>query len=98
MGKFVLTLVLLCLFMQAMSQTEKRGSLLKLLPTAKEDTVKVRILLNLADVYETNNQDSSHFYLQEAKQLSSVLHFDRGLYLYYEQLMIVSFTTGQYDS
>src|SRR4029079_2495540 len=33
-----------------------------------------------------------------AKQLSSVLHFDRGLYLYYEQLMILSFTTGQYDS
>ena len=91
-------MVLLCLFTQAMSQIEKRDSLLKLLPSAKEDTVKARILLNLADVYETNNQDSSRYYLEEAKRLSSSLKYDRGLYLYYEQLMILSFTKGEYDS
>src|SRR6478672_8886430 len=92
----IITLLLLSL--HGLSQVEKRDSLIKLLQSAKEDTGKARLLLNLADVYETNNQDSSRYFLEEAKRLSSLLKFDRGLYLYYEQVMILSFTKGEYDS
>ena len=98
MVKILYTALLLFGSLHVLSQIEKRDSLLKLLPTAKEDTAKARLLLNLADVYETNNQDSCRYYLEEAKRLSSLLKFDRGLYLYYEQLMILSFTKGEYDS
>lgn len=98
MRRIVHTLLLLSLSIQAAAQVEKRDSLLNLLRPAKEDTAKVRLLLKLADLYETNNQDSSRFYLEEAKRLSSLLKFDRGLYLYYEQIMILSFTKGEYDS
>jgi len=98
MSRIIHTLVLLFFSIQITAQIERRDSLLNLLPTAKEDTNKARLLLNLADVYETNNQDSSRYYLEIAKQLSSSLKWDRGLYLYYEQVMILSFTKGEYDS
>jgi len=98
MVKIVYIALLLFGSLHALSQIEKRDSLLKLLPVAKEDTAKARLLLKLADVYETNNQDSCRYYLEEAKRLSSLLKFDRGLYLYYEQVMILSFTKGEYDS
>ena len=98
MSRIIHTLVLLFFSIQITAQIERRDSLLHLLPTAKEDTNKARLLLNLADLYETNNQDSSRYYLEIAKQLSSSLKWDRGLYLYYEQVMILSFTKGEYDS
>lgn len=77
-------------------QVERRDSLLRLLPNAKEDTSKVRLFLGLADTYETNNQDSSLYYLQASKILSDSLKYERGLYLYYEQSAVVSFTKGDY--
>ena len=81
----------------ANGQTEKRDSLLKLLPSTKEDTGKVMLLLRMADTYEANNQDSSVYYLEESKKLSDLLGFRRGLYHYYAQSVIVSFTKGDYD-
>jgi signal transduction histidine kinase len=98
MTRALLTIAILFLSLQLISQIEKRDSLLKLLPSANEDTSRVLLSLHLADVYETNNQDSCRFYLEEAKRLSSLIKFERGLYLYYEQLMILSFTKGEYDS
>jgi two-component system, NarL family, sensor kinase len=93
----------ICLFfflisaMPAMAQPEKKDSLLKLLSAAEEDTSKVMLLLEIADDYETNNQDSSIYYLEKSKQLSDRLKFKRGLYQYYTQSAIVSFTKGTYD-
>ncbi len=77
-------------------QIDKRDSLMKLLVRAKEDTGKAMLLLRLADHYETNNQDSSVYYLEKSKALSESLKFEKGLYHYYEQSAIVSFTKGDY--
>ena len=78
------------------AQDNKRDSLLKLLPSSKEDTAKVMLLLNIADIYETNNQDSSVYYLEKSRQLSESLSFTKGIYHYYNQSAVVSFTKGDY--
>lgn len=54
------------------------------------------LLLRIADLYETNQQDSAMFYLEQVKALAEKLKFKRGIYKYYEQRSIVSFTTGDY--
>ena len=69
---------------------------MRLLLTAKEDTGKVLLLLGIADTFEASNQDSSIYYLEESKQLSGSLKFKRGLYQYFSQSAIVSFTKGNY--
>ena len=98
MRKAVIISVLLLplIFIQA-QQTNKRDSLLLVLESAKEDTTKVKTLLRLAKHYETNNQDSAVYYLEKAKQLSESLNFLRGVFYYYDQKSIVSFTKGDYD-
>ena len=83
-------------FVQA-QQTNKRDSLIHLIASAKEDTNKVRTLLRLAKYYETNNQDSAVYYLEKSKQLSESLKYIKGVYYYYDQKSIVSFTNGEYD-
>ncbi len=75
-----------------------RDSLNKLLNLAKEDTNKVELLLVLADTYETNNQDSSLYYLEKVNQLSIQLKFPRGLYKYNEQRTVVFWTKGEYQN
>ena len=97
MRRIVYILLLFISTVNAKAQVEKRDSLLKVLASAKEDTGKVMLLLKIADVYETSNQDSSIYYLTESKQLSGSLKFKRGLYEYYSQSAIVSFTKGNYD-
>lgn len=97
MRKISITLILfLSLAVVQAQQTNKRDSLLNLLVSAKEDTGKVILLLRLADYYETNNQDSSVYYLEKSKTLSESMKYLKGLYYYYEQGAIVSFTKGEY--
>ena len=80
------------------AQDNKKDSLLKLLPSAKGDTAKVMLLLNIADTYETNNQDSAVYYLEKSRLLSESLGFPKGIYHYYNQSAIVSFTKGDYTT
>ncbi len=75
----------------------KVDSLLKVLKTSKEDTSKAMLLLTLASLYETNNQDSSDYYLQKGKILSEALKFDKGIYYYYQQGTVLSYTKGNYS-
>jgi two-component system NarL family sensor kinase len=75
---------------------EHRDSLINVLRNSKDDTSKVMLLLKIADLYETNRQDSSIYYLEQVKALAERLKFKRGIYKYYEQRSIVSFTTGNY--
>ena len=101
MRKTIITAVLFCLAIAAVAQrtnqVKKVDSLLKLLAVSKEDTGKVMILLTLADWYETNNQDSAEYYLQKGKILSESLKFDKGIYSYYQQIAILSYTKGEYE-
>ncbi|MBL7725121.1 MAG: sensor histidine kinase [Chitinophagaceae bacterium] len=71
-------------------------SLLKVLSVSKEDTSKAMVLLTLASLYETNNQDSAEYYLQKGKALSEALKFDKGIYYYYQQGTVLSYTKGNY--
>ena len=97
MRKIFYILILLISTGNAKAQFENKDSLIRLLSTAKEDTGKVMLLLRIADTYEANNQDSSIYYLEESKQLSGQLKFKKGLYHYYAQSAIVSYTKGNYD-
>jgi len=81
---------------QRTDQAEKVDSLLKILAVSKEDTSKAMILLTLASWYETNNQDSSDYYMQKGRELSESLNFDRGIYYYYQQSTVLSYTKGEY--
>lgn len=76
----------------------KRDSLTQLLKQSREDTGKAMLLLELADTYEYNNQDSSIYYLELSKKLSNELNFTRGLYKYYERSIVVSYTKGEYQN
>ncbi len=96
MRKPICLLFMLGLAIFVKAQDGKRDSLLKLLPLAKEDTARVMLLLEIADLYETNNQDSSIYFLEQSKRLSTSLKFTKGLYTYYNQSAIVSFTKGDY--
>lgn len=86
----------LILSIMANAQVKKRDSLFKLLTVSQKDTGRVMLLLNIADTYETNNQDSARYYLEKSKQLSDILNFKKGIYKYYELSAIVSFTKGDY--
>ncbi len=92
---FLLFSISLQISLYSFSQINK-DSLLNCLNVAKEDTTKVLLLLNIADAFETNNQDSANYYLREVKQLSEKLNFTNGLYKYYQQSAILSFTIGDY--
>ena len=85
----------ICLPFLSFSQGS-RDSLINALRNSKDDTSKVMLLLRIADLYETNQQDSAMFYLEQVKALAEKLKFKRGIYKYYEQRSIVSFTTGDY--
>jgi signal transduction histidine kinase len=96
MKKAVCTLLFLIAALIIKAQVGKADSLLKVLAFAQDDTAKVLVLLQIADSYETNNQDSSIFYLEKSRKLSESLNFLKGMYLYYRQSAIVSFTKGDY--
>lgn len=82
---------------QRTDQRQKVDSLLRILKTGKPDTTRAMVLLTLASWYETNNQDSSFYYLQLGKELAESLAFDRGIYYYYQQGTILAYTKGNYE-
>lgn len=78
--------------------TRKKDSLLQKLSTAKEDTAKAMLLLTLGSWYETNNQDSANYYLEEGRMLSEKLNYLYGLYHYQNQKTILLYTKGEYKA
>ena len=73
-----------------------RDSLVNSVRVSKDDTAKVSLLLKIADLYETNQQDSAIYFLEQVKVLAEKLNFRKGMYKYYERSSIVSFTMGDY--
>lgn len=55
----------------------KKDSLLKVLATAKEDTAKIRLLLNIKKLYSSKNYDSFYYYLNRANALAKKLNTDK---------------------
>ena len=92
---FIILILISSIFGNA--QDKKRDSLNRLLSKSQKDTSRVMLLLRIADTYETNNQDSAIYYLEKSKKLTDSLNFKKGIYHYYEQSAIVSFTNGNYN-
>lgn len=101
MRKVITIFLLVCFVINANAQRSRPAqildSLLNVLATSKEDTSKAMVLLTLASLYETNNQDSAEYYLQKGKELSEALKFDKGIYYYYQQGTVLSYTKGDYS-
>jgi len=91
---FILFLPMIVVYAQ---QTNKRDSLILALVSAKEDTNKVKTLLRIAKYYEASNQDSAIDFLEKVKTLSESLKYVKGVFSYYDQKSIVSFTKGDYE-
>jgi hypothetical protein len=64
MRLLLLLLTLLVTGFSVNGQGTEKDSLLKLLHTAKEDTAKIMLLLNVQNVYSNENFDSSFYYLK----------------------------------
>src|SRR5688572_26428031 len=74
------------------AQTNERDSLLRLLPLQAQDTNRAKTYYHLAKYYEKNDLDSATLFLQLLEKLAKTLSYDRGRYLYYERMAVVSFT------
>lgn len=59
------------------AQVTKKDSLLHALPSAKEDTAKIRLLINIHKLYASKNYDSFYYYLHTADALAQKLHTDK---------------------
>lgn len=97
MRRTICILLALIFSLSGSAQDKKRDSLLKAMLASEKDTNQVMILLRLADTYETNNQDSAIYYLEESKILSDILNFKKGNYSYNQRSAVVSFMKGNYD-
>lgn len=71
-----ITLILISCF-NSHAQAPNKDSLLRSLKTAKDDTAKVRLLLNIEKLYTNKNYDSFYYYLNQAKVLSQKIKTDK---------------------
>jgi len=65
--------------LSSLGKTYNPDSLLQLIKTDKEDTLKAFHLYNIARALSSNNPDSSKLLGLQAKYLSEKLHWDRGI-------------------
>jgi two-component system, NarL family, sensor kinase len=65
----VLLSVLACCQVKAQAD-RKKDSLLQLIPTAKDDSTRIMLLIRISSVYATGNFDSSLLYMNKAKDLA----------------------------
>lgn len=78
MGKILLLLFAGCISINCKAQAIlNKDSLLKLLPTAKEDTAKIRLLINIHKLYANKNYDSFYHYLSKADTLARKINTDK---------------------
>jgi two-component system NarL family sensor kinase len=75
-----------------------RDSLLRQLPSAKEDTAKVFLLINIGQQYENNEPATAKQYYAEAGQLSEKLDFPLGILKYIANYTYILNMQGLYDS
>ena len=82
MKKTVLIMILCAAFLSGSAQTEwlhRRDSLLGRLAASKEDTGRVRILINLGIQYMENQPDSATYYAEAFGRLSKKLNYTSGM-------------------
>ncbi|TXJ28743.1 MAG: sensor histidine kinase [Chitinophagaceae bacterium] len=79
MKKLLLYIITVMFFgFNGVAQTvSKKDSLIHALQSAKEDTSRIRLLLNIQNLYSTKNYDSSYYYLDEANKLARKIKSDK---------------------
>lgn len=82
--------------MVSLSAQNVADSLKSLLPSAKEDTNKVNVLIALADEYRSSNINQSLEYSLQSLNLSDRLKFDRGLVTSNNSIGIAYYFMGNY--
>jgi two-component system, NarL family, sensor kinase len=73
-------------------------SLLKLVPTAKEDSVAVDLYINIGQQYELNEPEKSKFYYRKARDLSEKIKYPAGVIKYINNYTYVLNVEGNMDS
>lgn len=88
----------LCFFVLVcrLSAQNVADSLKSLLPSAKDDTNKVNVLIQLADEYRSSNINQSLEYSLQSLNLSDQLKFDRGLVTSNNSIGIAYYFMGNY--
>ena len=77
--KYLISLLLICLINGTYAQSHKKDSLLNLLSTAKEDTLKVNLLAEIGSFYEYNsNPDSALLYYYRGLELAKSIKYKNG--------------------
>ncbi len=77
---------------------QKTDSLKRLLNSAKEDTGKAILYLNLARAYEDHDIKTAMAYAKQGGQLSEKLHYTAGILKYNKRMMYMYATLQQHDS
>ncbi len=90
--------ILLLSTMQVWAQFEKRDSLLRLVPVAKEDTSAVLLYLGIGDLYEGDKPEEAKKIYQKAYALSNKIKFNKGIIKSLTYYGGVCSLLGQYDS
>jgi two-component system NarL family sensor kinase len=93
-----ITLLLLILTLPAWTQVNKRDSLLKQLPLAKEDTAKVLLLCNIGEAYENSEPETAKQYFKQAGALTRKLNYTWGEYKYLVLFGNIYMIQGNLDS
>ena len=87
----------MCIMLLQAQQLNK-DSLLRLLPLAKEDTLKVYLLLSISDQYETSEPEKAKYYARLAGDLSRKLNFQTGIFKHYRYMSFINAYQSRYDS
>src|SRR5882757_9888032 len=75
-----------------------KDSLLHALRTAKEDTNRVLLFVNIGQQYENNQPDSAEYYYTRAKLLSEKLNYTVGVIKYISNITYILNLQGKTDS
>lgn len=98
MKRLILPLLLAFWFNAGAQELMNLDSLLRLLPSAAEDTNKVQLYINLGQQYEGSDPGLAKYYYKAARELSRRLNFKPGLIRFYTNYTFVLNQQGYYDS
>ncbi len=98
MKGFILSMTLGLCCLSSKAQLLNKDSLLRLLPTAQEDTNKVWLLHSIANQYEVSEPQKAILYVGMAGALSRQLNFETGILKYNRHLAYIYAYQARYDS
>jgi len=99
MRKLAILLLMCAGFREAGAQLPmNRDSLLQLLPAAKEDTAKVRLLIDIGNQYEWDDHETAGTYYLQAGDLSEKLGYKQGIIKFIANYSYLLNLKGQLDS